>query len=288
MKNVLPIDRQEKNLMSPFNRCGLASRDDLETVEWKNLFSELEQAQKEFAETFDARRSPEYVCKKLPLYDFSRCWEYPYVYDNLNRLFSDPTKIHIVDHGCGVTFFPFHLMKKGYSVIGVDIDPVTEDDFSKALRFFTDLNGKGTFKKVTNNILPFPDSSIDALYSISVLEHIPDPHNAIIEIARILKKKGKFILTMDIDLVGNLELSPQKLKSIMAEINSHFNIIAPETTIHPKNLITTKNSPYPFIINQTLFKKVTRPFWEFIKPLLGKPKAVFPIVSVCGYVLKKK
>jgi ubiquinone/menaquinone biosynthesis C-methylase UbiE len=179
-------------------------------------------------------------------------------------------------------------MRKGFSVTGVDIDPVVEKDFSRAVIEIPEIKDKGEFKKVLNNTLPFPDSSVDVIYSISVLEHIPSPHKVIAEIARILKSNGVFILTMDIDLVGNLDLSPQKYSAIMSEINKYFRILGAETTVHPKGLLTTKNSKYPFVIHQSLAVKIARPIWELVKPLLGRPKAVFPTLAVCGYVLERR
>ncbi len=275
-------------IASPFDRSGLASIDDLETSEWKSLFNELEEAQHVFAQKFDAYRSPEYPYKRNPLYDFSRCWEYPYVYHHLTQLFQGPDCPLVVDHGCGVTFLPFYLMQKEFNVIGVDIDAVTEKDFLKACEILPNINGKGRFQKAIDDVLPLSDNSIDALYSISVLEHIPSPEKTVADIARVLKPKGIFILTMDIDIAGNLDLSPGKFKSIINEMNAHFRIIQPETTVHPRSLITTINSPYPFTIHQNIFKKSIRPLWEMLKPLIGKPRAVFPIVAIGGYVLEKK
>ncbi|MDO8733460.1 MAG: methyltransferase domain-containing protein [Actinomycetota bacterium] len=39
--------------------------------------------------------------------------------------------------------------------------------------------------------LPFADDSIDLLFSIAVLEHVPDPHAAIAELVRVLKPGGQ-------------------------------------------------------------------------------------------------
>lgn len=43
--------------------------------------------------------------------------------------------------------------------------------------------------------IPVDDSSFDAIMCIEVLEHIPDPKDAVREFARILKSKGELVIT---------------------------------------------------------------------------------------------
>lgn len=45
------------------------------------------------------------------------------------------------------------------------------------------------------NSIPEPDSSFDAIMCIEVLEHLPDPIQAIKEFSRLIKQKGHLIIT---------------------------------------------------------------------------------------------
>jgi SAM-dependent methyltransferase len=90
------------------------------------------------------------------------------------------------------------------------LDLGTPQRFAKELSFFEDLfgdnyralgykpEGKGRYTcdydgDILN--LQFGDNSIDAIICLSVLEHVADPFRAIIEIYRVLKPNGIFLLS---------------------------------------------------------------------------------------------
>jgi hypothetical protein len=120
--------------LHPFNHCGLAALSDLQTPEWRDLFSLLEQEQTAFSALEDKFRSPEYLWPRQPLFTWSRVWEYPFVYHHLQyfRGKCGNSLAPIVDLGSGVTFFPFAVARLGYQVICVDLDPVCERDLGQA------------------------------------------------------------------------------------------------------------------------------------------------------------
>ena len=53
--------------------------------------------------------------------------------------------------------------------------------------------------------MPFQDNEADAVYCVSVLEHIPNPERTVKEVARILQPGGVFVLTIDLDLQKEAE-----------------------------------------------------------------------------------
>lgn len=69
--------------------------------------------------------------------------------------------------------------------------------------------------KNMNGLSPLDDCSCDAVFLIAVLEHLDSPKNIFSEVHRILKKRGKFIIT-----------TPTKLsKPILEFMAFHLHII---------------------------------------------------------------
>lgn len=269
-----------------FDRSGLASLDDLETVECKNLFKELEIAQSQFLNYEEQFRSDSYKWPRNPLFWWSRCWEYPYVLYHIrkwrkNNLNYQPT---VVDLGCGVTFMPFCIARENCVVVGVDIDPVAEKDLAKAVKTISALPGSVSFRLSNSESLPFKDNEIDALYCVSVLEHIPDPTITVREIARVLKKGGLFVLTIDIDLKGNFDIGHDKYHMLLSTIREYFEWKEPDETIHPVRLLKSNNGYYPWNIESGL-KKHIRPFKEFIKLFLCRDRVSKFDLACYGTVL---
>lgn len=81
--------------------------------------------------------------------------------------------------GCGRGFF--QDLVNDYT--GLDISDSAKRFFHKPF-----IVGSAT-------ALPFPDNQFDAVWSITVLEHIPDPEQALIEICRVLKPSGLLFLS---------------------------------------------------------------------------------------------
>lgn len=100
-------------------------------------------------------------------------------------------KSPILDVGCGDGFVAKIVLKNRNQKIdwGIDLSP-DEIEYAKK---------SGSFKKckVANVYnLPFNDKSFSTVFSNSVVEHIPDLERALSEMSRVLKKKGKFIITV--------------------------------------------------------------------------------------------
>ena len=234
---------------SVFERSGLAALSDLNSPEWRDIFSALEREQQLFLKHESAFRSPEYVWPRDPLHNWSRQWEYPYVYYHLRRLRderTEPIPARVIDLGSGVTFFPFALAKLGFDVICSDIDPVCEKDLNRAIPCVEHSPGRVSFRLSTGGLLPFADREADAIYCISVLEHVSSFEVTVREMARILKSGGLMFLTVDLDVRGDLELGVERQKKLVSALREYFEFDGPDMTIHPADVLNSVNGPFGF------------------------------------------
>ena len=124
----------------------------------------------------------------------------------------------VVDMGCGydATLLRSLLQKKNIDrAIGVDLsfDEDIQSDKLSLLR--NDLNGT----------LDISDNSVDIVLSLAVIEHLDSPDKNLAEVYRILKPKGKLILTTPAPRAKPiLEFMAYKLKIIdSTEIEDHKN-----------------------------------------------------------------
>jgi len=192
-------------------------------------------------------------------------------------------------------FLSLSLAKLGYQVICTDTDPICEKDLSLAQACVPHSPGTVDFRLINDDVLPFGDAECDAVYCISVLEHIPDFEKTIAEMARILKTGGLCLITCDINLRAgdkSLQLDVEHYKRLLSYLSKGFERIYPEITMHPTDMLTTTNSPYPLRnpssgpvqFGWNILKQ------RIIKPLLGrKPCNIkIPYVTVLGLVLKKR
>ncbi len=282
----------EDKTPAPFARSGLAARSDLVTPEWRDLFSILERHQSAFLEKAVGFRSREYKWPRDPLHTWSRVWEYPYAYFHLKRWRARLPAVpvpQVVDLGSGVTFFPFSVAQLGCHVICTDTDPVAEIDLQRAVPQVPHAPGTVGFRACGEQKLPFAAGEVDAVFCISVLEHIPNPEHTITEIARILKRGGLLVLTIDLDLRGDSAIDIASYQRLLSSLLTQFDFACPEVTIHPADLLDSSNSPYA----------VTGPkgvplcrFWarEMVRRILGKePRHRVPYrLAVDGSVFTRK
>ena len=292
-----PMSNRTK--LSFFERSGLAALSDLNSPEFRHLFSILENEQDAFLEKESEFRSKKYKWPRDPLHNFSRVWEYPYVYYHLSaylKALPQTPKPLVADVGSGVTFFPFALSKLGYQVICTDIDPICKKDLSLARKCVLPSQGNVDFRLIEDRDIPFKDSECDALYCISVLEHIPDIEKTLSEIARVLKPGGVCLITCDINLrpKDELQLDNTQYERLTSLIEHSFEQLWPDRTIHPANILTTKNSPYPLKVPD---RGLAMMGWQIIKqkllkPLLGQKSGNIQFgladVAVLALALKKR
>lgn len=71
------------------------------------------------------------------------------------------------------------------------------DTYERAINFGKKMYPQINFKVASAEKLPFKDNSFDLVLFYETIEHVEDPLKSLTEIRRVLKSKGKLILTMD-------------------------------------------------------------------------------------------
>ena len=109
----------------------------------------------------------------------------------ISELEPKPTDL-VLDCGCGDGLYLKTLRELGECrVLGFDLN-------GTSLRLAKEHVNSMSVPFVQGNscALPFGDNTFDKIFSTEVLEHIPDDHQALREIHRILKPGGRLIITV--------------------------------------------------------------------------------------------
>jgi SAM-dependent methyltransferase len=117
----------------------------------------------------------------------SKRWEYPWA---LERAALAPGSL-VLDAGCGGSIFPIYLAASGMATTAFDLQPPPRlDRFHNV--FVEYIRGDLT-------ALPLADSIFDAVFCISVIEHLEDNRAgmALDELRRVLRPGGRLLLTTD-------------------------------------------------------------------------------------------
>jgi len=91
----------------------------------------------------------------------------------------------ILDIGCGAGDLLGALRKRGHSGIGLDIS-------ASALKSAAELKVPGV--RADHSEPPFANATFDVVSMFHVLEHVPDPDEAIAVAARLLKPNGRMVI----------------------------------------------------------------------------------------------
>lgn len=94
--------------------------------------------------------------------------------------------------GGGNGRFAIKLMQEGYSVIESDIAEGSVDKVKQIAKKNNIQNG--AYAIIDSENLPFKNESVDGIFLVASLHHLPNPFIAISEMARVLKKNGQLLI----------------------------------------------------------------------------------------------
>jgi ubiquinone/menaquinone biosynthesis C-methylase UbiE len=100
----------------------------------------------------------------------------------------------VLEIGCGVGTDGIEFARNGANYIGVDLTPNSVELTRERFKVF---GVPGQFEVANaEEGLPFPDASVDHVYSFGVIHHSPAPEKIVSEMYRILRKGGTFTVML--------------------------------------------------------------------------------------------
>lgn len=153
--------------------------------------------------------------------DWSRQWEYPWVLANLPV---DGGGRRVLDAGSGYRFFTPLLAARGFEVDACDLDPSIGPRLDEVAAR-ADLSIEFTTQDLTR--LSYPDDCFDYVCCISVLEHTADPEQVVMEFQRCLAPGGILLLTFDVSVAGDRDISVDRARSLIEKWHHLFEPVHP-------------------------------------------------------------
>ena len=148
------------------------------------------------------RREPVLGFKRLALpVSYWRSREFAYVWRQIDL----PAPAYVLDLGSPKDLAVMLARHRGYRVVATDILPdavALSERYARAQDLAGDGAGRVRSEVQDGRALGYPDDHFDAVYSVSVLEHIPDRGDslAIQELIRVVRPGGIVVVTVPYDL----------------------------------------------------------------------------------------
>src|SRR5436309_14402745 len=100
----------------------------------------------------------------------------------------------VLEIGCGIGTDGIEFARNGGNYVGVDLTPNSVELTRERFEIF---GVPGRFEVANaEEGLPFPDASVDHVYSFSVIHHSPVPEKIVREVYRILRPGGTFTVML--------------------------------------------------------------------------------------------
>lgn len=155
------------------------------------------------------------------MYDLRHCLRREAVLLALADVFEKPGKPLVLDVGCGVgdiiRALPSRCCGLGMAYSEADLRLAQLDGGSEI-----------HFIRAAAEALPFPTGSVDGIVCLEVIEHLPDDRLAVRELARVLKPRGRLVISVPahyyfadyLDLIGHYRhYSREQLVQLLKEAN---------------------------------------------------------------------
>lgn len=169
---------------------------------------------------------------KDPFSQWSRQWEYPFVFSRIKSLCLKNKTARILDAGSGVTFFPYYI-KSCFPSTAINC----ADNDRNLEKVYRKINNqsiqKVEFRRTDLKKLPYKDDWFDVVYCVSVLEHTKDYGVIIEEFHRILKPGGSLFVTFDLSLDGSRDVTIKMGTALLELLTQKF--ATAENTKHDLN-----------------------------------------------------
>lgn len=156
-----------------------------------------------------------------PLHQWSRQWEYPFVYSRIDALLRNKHAPKILDAGSGITFFPYFIksLHPAGNVYCLDTDKTLEDLFPR----INSRQGVDVAFSASNlKDIPFEKDWFDVVYCVSVLEHTNEYEEIIAEFHRVLKPGGRLVITFDLSLDETRDVSLEAGSMLLEALTRKF------------------------------------------------------------------
>jgi len=203
---------------------GLVKISNYKALLQSKLFSRLEEFSNNFI-TQNSEALSAYSRKWItdPLHQWSRQWEYPFVFSEIEKyaVVHSGRPIKIFDAGSGITFFPYFL-KQTFDTATLtccDSDAALPETF-RAINEQAGTDIEFLHKDIRSTGLG--SSSFDIVYCVSVLEHTKNYDEIIKEFVRILKDSGILIVTFDVSLDGRSDIPVGEVRKLLATLENYL------------------------------------------------------------------
>lgn len=205
-----------------FIHDGIPTTEKYQALIKSNEFLEMEEFSNSFISKYKYILS-EYTNKWVgdPLHNWSRQWEYFYIFHQIKSITKKGANLSILDAGSGITFFPYFL-KHQLNINNIEcID--NDESFMDAFKLINEKNDHTVnFSLDDISDLSFTNGSLDIIYCISVIEHTKKHQEIIDEFYRILKPSGMLFLTFDISLDGNRDIDIEMSRELLELLGNKF------------------------------------------------------------------